>query len=145
MVSWLKRLKRAGWQVEHQIYVDALRRLGCPYAVIGGFAVAYHGHIRATIDLDILVGDIVLAEEAFADLDVDASGLIGDRWTHIPVEDVDFDIFTEIPGVEALDAFADAQNGFLSLDHLIAAKHAAGRYQDLADLEVLQRKEKGRS
>ena len=35
--------------------VDALRDAGVEYAVCGGLAVALHGHVRATRDIDLLV------------------------------------------------------------------------------------------
>ena len=35
--------------------VDALAGAGVQYAVCGGFAVAIHGHVRATRDIDLLI------------------------------------------------------------------------------------------
>src|SRR5258706_9158864 len=32
-----------------------LEELGIPYAVVGGMAISAHGHVRATVDVDILV------------------------------------------------------------------------------------------
>ena len=34
--------------------LGALTRHGCRFVVIGGFAVAYHGHVRATRDVDVV-------------------------------------------------------------------------------------------
>jgi hypothetical protein len=35
--------------------IDALDAAGIPYALCGGLAVALHGHIRATQDIDLLI------------------------------------------------------------------------------------------
>lgn len=36
---------------------DTLDRIGVGYALIGAFALAAHGHARATLDVDLLVAD----------------------------------------------------------------------------------------
>lgn len=38
-----------------QTVLDLLRDVGARYALIGGLAVGYHGHQRATVDVDMLV------------------------------------------------------------------------------------------
>ncbi len=64
----------------------------------------------------------------------------------IGVPPMRIDILTEIDGVEFADAwptrvlvrFADQEVGVLSREHLIQNKCAAGRTQDLADVERLE-------
>jgi hypothetical protein len=60
------------------------------------------------------------------------------------------DILSEIPGVDfdgawerrvedVIDESAGTRANFLSRDHLIAAKIASGRLQDLADVEAIRK------
>jgi hypothetical protein len=38
-------------------FIESINRNGVEYALIGGYAVAYHGWPRATIDIDFFVDD----------------------------------------------------------------------------------------
>lgn len=46
---------------ELQILLDALRRGAVPHALCGGLALAVHGFVRATEDIDLLVEESALA------------------------------------------------------------------------------------
>ncbi len=37
---------------------DALNEGGVRYVVVGGFAVVLHGHVRLTVDLDLVLKEI---------------------------------------------------------------------------------------
>ena len=129
---------------------------GVEHIVVGAHALAAHGYVRATKDLDIWVrpdadnarrtlraliefgaplGDVL--EGDFA-----APGLI----FQIGVPPLRIDILTGIDGVEFPDAWRDRLKTFfagepvavLSVHHLIATKKASGRLQDLADVERLE-------
>lgn len=56
---------------------QALNKLGIDYAVCGGWAMAIHGFLRATIDIDLLVmaKDIDIAFEAARSQGFDIEGL----------------------------------------------------------------------
>ena len=130
------------------------------YLVIGAYAVAIHAQPRATKDLDILVkADPENAKAIFAALaefgaplqgltpaDFEQSG----PFFRMGREPVGVDILTTIPGVEFESAwprrveaiFDDETNlraNFISREDLLAAKRAAGRKQDLADVEAIER------
>jgi hypothetical protein len=129
---------------------------GVEYLVVGAHALAAHGHVRATKDLDLWVrpaGDnaerVLSALRAFGaplhDLtraDLAAPGLI----FQIGVAPLRIDIMTSIDGVEFADAwpvrlltrFADQPTAVLSREHLIKNKRATGRSQDAADVERLE-------
>ena len=129
---------------------------GVEYLVVGAHALAAHGHVRATKDLDIWVRPdpsnaqrVMSALRAFGaplhDLtveDLTQPGLV----FQIGVAPVRVDVVTAITGVEFAEAwasrfetrFADQPAAVLSRDHLIQNKRAAGRKQDLADLEWLE-------
>jgi len=132
---------------------------GVDYLIVGAHAMAAHGHVRATKDLDIWVRPdpsnarrVLAALQAFGaplhDLtaeDLTQPGLV----FQIGVAPIRIDILTEIAGVEFSEAwarrfetrFADQPVGVLSREHMIQSKRALGRKQDLADLEWLESKE----
>jgi hypothetical protein len=129
---------------------------GVEYLIVGAHALAIHGLVRATKDLDIWVrpdlsnaARVIRALQAFGaplhDLteeDLTRPGVI----FQIGVPPVRIDVMTAIAGVEFHDAWtasfqtrvADQRAGVLSREHLIQTKRAAGRRQDLADLEWLE-------
>lgn len=126
------------------------------YLIVGGYALAAHGHVRATKDLDIWVrpsdenAPKVLA--ALMEFGVPLHDLTeGDLATagtvfQIGVPPIRIDVITEIDGVAFESAWpdrVDVQLGdtsvpILSRHHLITNKKASGRLQDLADVERLE-------
>jgi DNA/RNA-binding domain of Phe-tRNA-synthetase-like protein len=134
---------------------------GVEFLVVGGYALAAHGHVRATKDLDVWVRpeppNARKALQALAvfgaplhDLteeDLSSPGLI----FQIGVPPIRIDVITAIDGVDFEDAwrerFATRFGGepvfVLSRRHLIANKKAVGRLQDLADIEELERRKGG--
>lgn len=129
---------------------------GVEYLVVGAHALAAHGHVRATKDLDVWVRPdpenarrVLKALQTFGaplhdltESDLVTLGLI----FQIGVPPVRIDILTAIDGVEFVEAwatrmqtrFADQPVGVLSKELLITNKRAAGRIQDLADIEQLE-------
>jgi hypothetical protein len=130
------------------------------YLVIGAYAVAIHAQPRATKDLDILVkadpenSKAVLA--ALAEFGAPLQGLTSADFAEpgpffrMGREPVGVDILTAIPGVEfdaawsrrVEDVFDEETNlraNFISREDLLAAKRAAGRRQDLADIEAIEK------
>lgn len=126
------------------------------FLVVGAHALAVHGHVRATRDLDVWVRPepenaqhVLRALAAFGaptrELSVDELGRPGLVF-QIGVPPVRIDIITSISGVEFEEAwnarvvtrFSDQEVGALSREHLIRNKRASGRTQDLADLEALE-------
>jgi len=133
----------------------ALNDAGARFLLVGGYALAHHGHPRFTRDLDVWVeaepensARVFTALEAFGaplqDLrrkDLERDGLI----FQIGVAPNRIDIITSIDGV----AFGEAWEGreqtsyggqpvpVIARSHLIANKRASGRPQDLLDLEEL--------
>lgn len=128
------------------------------YLIVGAHALAAHGHVRATEDLDIWVR----SEPANAERVIEALRAFGaplhdlteqDRSTpglifQVGVEPIRIDVLTIIDGVDFAEAwaervnskFADQPVSVLSREHLIKNKLAAARPQDLADVERLKSK-----
>lgn len=126
------------------------------YLVVGAHALAAHGHIRATKDLDVWVRpDPANARRVLKALrnfgaplhELSESDLSEPGITfQIGVEPLRIDILTQIDGVtfdEAWDGrvlatFAGVSVTVLSRAYLIQNKRASGRKQDLADVEWLE-------
>jgi len=140
--------------------LSVLNAHGVKYLVIGAYAVSIHAQPRATKDLDILVkADAENAAAVFAALARFGAPLEGltpadfaepGPFFRMGREPVGVDILTTIPGVEfdeawprRIEAIVDSASGlkasFISREDLIAAKLAAGRPQDLADVDAIRK------
>jgi hypothetical protein len=126
------------------------------YLIVGAHALAVHGHVRATKDLDIWVRP----EEANAhkvllallDFGAPLSGLTAEDLTRketifqIGLPPLRVDVITGIDGVEFGEAwpdrvdtsFAGVPAFVLSRHHLITNKKTSARLQDLADVQQLE-------
>ena len=137
-------------------FLTCLNEAGVEYLLVGGHAVAYHGYVRPTRDMDVWVA----VSEANADRLVQAvkkffggelEGLTRDwfldrenvtRFGAVPNL---IEILLQISGGEFAAAFArrvvvnvSGQTlNLISLDDLKANKRASGRSKDIADLENL--------
>jgi hypothetical protein len=131
------------------------------FMIVGGYAVAIHGRPRATKDLDVWVQPslenahrVLAALAAFGAPagDLSPEGLAtpgtGFMMGRPPTR---IDILTRISGVDFPSAWRHAllmevapgcRCRVISFEDLIANKRAAGRPQDLADADALQRLER---
>ena len=125
------------------------------YLVIGAYAVAAHGHPRATGDIDLWVRPVEAnAERVLRALDQFGAptGALSvhdlcdpDVDIQLGVEPHRIDILTSAEGLRFEDAWPDRIDAeiegvnipVLSREHLIQNKLALGRRQDLADVESL--------
>ena len=125
------------------------------YLVIGAYAMAAHGHPRATGDIDLWVRStstnanrVLEALSAFGAplAKVDREDLqTPDTVFQIGVSPRRIDILTTIEGVDFEEAWSERMTieiegltvPIISREHLIANKRALGRQQDLADIERL--------
>jgi len=127
------------------------------YLVVGGYAVSFHAQPRATKDMDILIGqDEANSEAVFAALREFGAPIAGlspkdltepDNFFRMGTPPVMVDLLPRISGVEFEAAWSrrvtvalneGLSMPFISRDDLLAAKLAAGRPQDLADVEALR-------
>jgi hypothetical protein len=128
------------------------------FLLVGAHALAAHGHVRATQDLDVWVRPtaanaerVLEALRAFGaplhdltEKDLTTPGVV----FQIGVEPIRIDILTLIDGVQFDEAWAermisqygDQSVGVISRGHLIKNKLTVARTQDLADVEALKRK-----
>jgi hypothetical protein len=142
----------------HPDFKDLLCELNAQHAeylVVGAHALAAHGHVRATKDMDVWVRPSRdNAQRVMAALAAYGAPLHGtsiddfagpDFVLQIGVAPIRIDIITSITAVtfdEAWPArlqasFDGTPVGVLSKQHLIQNKSATGRPQDLADVDFL--------
>jgi hypothetical protein len=126
------------------------------YLVVGGHALAHHGFIRATKDIDVYVHPTQENAHRVMDaLDAFGFGKTGlkeedfekpDQIIQLGFPPVRIDLITSINGVSWEQAAGGASQGdyggtpvpFIGRAELIANKKAAGRARDLADAEELE-------
>jgi hypothetical protein len=137
-------------------FIKSLNDSGVRHLVVGGYAVALHGHPRYTKDLDVWIERteenarrVVRALEAFGfgSLGLSADDFLADdQIIQLGYPPVRIDILTSLPGVEFEACYAARVEtpadglpvSFIDLANLRKAKTASGRLQDLADLENLE-------
>lgn len=141
-----------------------LARAAVDFVVVGGVAVAFQGYARATKDLDITyatdaqnlerLGAVLVAAHArlrgvAEDVPFvpDARTLVRTRLLTLDTDDGGLDLLADPPGAPPYAAMRDHADrvdldgivvAVAALDDLLAMKRAAGRPQDLADIEALE-------
>jgi hypothetical protein len=135
-----------------------LHDAGAQFVVVGGHAVAFHGHPRATKDLDVLVRpDPPNAERVYRALaafgapldtfEVSAADFAAyDGLLQIGLPPRRIDILNRASGISFDEAIADSQTfevegraiPVIGLAALLQNKRAAGREQDRADVAALE-------
>ena len=137
-------------------FIESLNANHVRYLIVGGYAVALHGHPRYTKDLDIWVESnrdnakaLILALEQFGMGSlglVEEDFLISDQVVQLGYPPNRIDILSSIPGVEFSECYVrrieisldGVKVSFIDLEGLKQNKKASGRIQDLADLENLE-------
>lgn len=136
-------------------FIALLDKHAVEYMVIGGYAVALHGHPRYTKDIDIWVGrEHGNSRRLLAAIDEFGMGSLGltvsDLQTDASVVQLGLppnriDLITGIADLSFQDAYARHERieidgvsiRYTSKNDLVATKKVAGRLQDLADIEHL--------
>jgi glutathione S-transferase len=137
--------------------LSCLRNESVEFIVVGAFALAVHGHPRATGDIDIWVNStaensrrVLRALSAFgapmSDLAAD-DFTIADVVFQIGVEPLRIDILTSIDGLDFAEAWKNKLSvvvdgigiEVLSKGDLLRNKIAAGRDKDLGDVAWLRK------
>jgi hypothetical protein len=137
-------------------FIESLNDNSVRYLVVGGYAVALHGHPRYTKDIDIWIEMTpenaqrvieALAQFGFGSLGLRAEDFLeADQIIQLGYPPARIDLLTTVPGVEFETCYASRVQveidnvtiNFIDLDNLKRSKRAAGRLQDLADLENLE-------
>lgn len=143
---------------------NALNAAKIPYAIVGGYAVALHGAVRGTVDIDIVIAwthqNLKKAEKALNDiglislLPVDSKSVFHFRDEYIekrnmiawnfydpknPMNQVDIIINYDLKNHHTKTfSTASGKIKILSQKDLIAMKKKAARPQDLEDVKALE-------
>jgi hypothetical protein len=144
--------------------IEVLADARVDFVILGGVAVAAHGHVRATLDLDVCyartpenmerlaralapLGPRLRGAPADLPFVLDAATLRSGLNFTLRTDAGDLDLFGEVAGV---GGYAEASDGathaelfgrrvlVMSLRVLERAKRAAGRAKDLLDLEAIR-------
>jgi predicted nucleotidyltransferase len=145
---------------DYKDLLSAFHAHGVRYLIVGGYAVIFHAQPRFTRDIDLFIkADSANAHATYAALAEFGAPLQGvrpedfaDRGTFFRFErdPRGFDILPDIPGVDfdavwerRVEGVIDGKSGlkahFISAEDLITAKLAAGRPQDLADVDAIRK------
>ncbi len=143
----------------------ALNRTKVRYVIVGGYAVALHGAIRGTLDIDIALrwtkNDLLKTEAALMEiglvsrLPVTALDVFEYREEYIrnrnlvawnfrnpsdPSEQLDVIINFDAKGKRAVyKRLPDTSVPLLNINDLIEMKKASGRPQDIEDIKALEK------
>jgi len=136
-------------------FILLLNDYNVEYIIVGGYAVSFHGYIRATGDIDIWVKPSFLnAEKIISVLQVFGFGSFGlsvhdftkeDNVIQLGYEPVRIDIMTGVSGLnfdvcysrKITTQIGGLYMNYISLSDLKINKAATGRRQDLLDLDNL--------
>lgn len=136
-------------------FVESLNAHRVDYLIVGGYALAAHGHPRQTGDLDVWIRNSgENAERLLCALDQFGFGGLGLAATDFTANDqvvqlgyppFRIELLSSIDGVDFDSAWPEREvvnwNGlaiqFIGLDALKTNKRTSGRPQDLADLAAL--------
>lgn len=146
---------------------SVLNNHGVDYVVIGGHAVNYHGYIRATEDIDIIINktDKLISSLYSALTELEASWISNEidpetkleklvvvdepyirnkhlmmLWTNLGYIDI-FDYIPGFPDVDNQEIFSSSEEldgiKYVSLDWLLKMKEVAKRPKDILDIDNL--------
>jgi hypothetical protein len=142
--------------------LETLGEHGVDYVIIGGIAVQTHGHVRTTVDIDVLprpersnmvrLADALNALDArvlnpgSADLKIDANMLPRVTLWQFATRHGGIDVVHDAPGAPPFDELrrralqvrlGDVQLAVAGRDDLISMKRASARPVDLEDIAAL--------
>ncbi len=137
-------------------FIESLNSANVEYLIVGGYAVAFHGHPRFTADIDFFIAvnpqnaqAVVNAIDqfGFGSLGLTAADFLQpDAIVQIGHPPNRIDLITEISAVAFAEAWPTRVAGsldgvpvnFISRELLLRNKRATGRPKDIADAHNLQ-------
>jgi hypothetical protein len=136
-------------------FIELLNENNVRYLVIGGYAIAFHGHPRYTKDLDLWIWPDknnvekllkVLSDFGFSGFNYKKENFLNpDNIVQLGVPPNRIDLLTDLTGVDFDTCYSsrieitvdDLKITLIDLEKLKKNKKAVGRHQYLADLENL--------
>lgn len=141
---------------DYKEFFQLLNENNVRYLIVGGYAVAFHGHPRYTKDIDVWIWiDSENAKKIIKTLNDFGFGSLGLKESDFLEPEIiiqlgyapnRIDLIMGVPGVDFEESYANRVDeeidgvrlSFIDLENLRKAKRASGRLQDLADLENLE-------
>lgn len=138
-------------------FLRLLNRKKVEYVIVGGYAVAFHGYVRVTKDLDILFRNtsqnILRLKETLTGFGFSVQGLSDIAFSEkgkiirMGVAPVMIELINVISGISFDTVWKNRIKGlygrttvnYLSKHDLLKNKKASGRPQDLADIAELKK------
>ena len=138
-------------------FIELLNAHNVEYLIVGGYALAFHGHPRHTKDIDVWIAANVnnaqkmlqvLRDFGFASLPLTEEDFLeAENIIQLGFPPNRIDILTSIDGVQFSDCIKRAliinidntPIHLIDIEKLIENKMASGRLQDLADVEALKK------
>jgi hypothetical protein len=145
---------------DYKDLLSAFHVHGVKYLIVGGYAVIFHAQPRFTRDIDLFIqADLANARATYAALAEFGAALDGivmedfaerGDFFRFGLDPHGFDILPDIAGVDfqaawerRVEGVIDPESGltafFISAEDLVTAKLAAGRPQDLADVDAIRK------
>lgn len=136
-------------------FIESLNANRVRYLIVGGYAMAAHGHPRYTKDLDVWIEVApqnaervvqALKDFGFGQLDFNASDFLDEGVVvQLGYPPHRIDLLTAATGVRFTDCYArkirlaidGIEADFIDIGGLLENKKATGRLQDQADVEAL--------
>jgi len=135
-------------------FIHALNNNHVEYVLVGSFALAYHGHPRATGDMDVWIrptkqnANAVLKavnDFGFEKVNVTEEDFLSGKIIQLGFPPVRIDIITILDGLQNDEIWGERQKGkfgdldvaYIGREAFVKNKRAIGRHKDLADLELL--------
>lgn len=137
-------------------FIELLNAHNVEYLIVGGYALAFHGHPRYTKDIDVWIAANpenskkmlnVLKDFGFASLSLSQQDFLEqENIIQLGFPPNRIDILTSVDGIQFTDSISTSSvidvDGIaihlIGIHKLIENKIASGRLQDLADVEKLQ-------
>ena len=138
-------------------FVAALSNKNVEYVIVGSFALAFHGHPRATGDIDFWIRPTAsnakaliraLVDFGFGGLDITEEDVVSGKIIQLGFPPVRIDIITIIDGLVPDEIWDTKEKGklgphdvfYLGRQAFIKNKRTMRRHKDLAELELLGEK-----
>ncbi len=137
-------------------FLRLLRETNVEYVIVGGYAVAFHGYVRVTKDLDIFfrnsTDNICRLKQALNKFGFSTDNLVDVAFSEegkiirMGASPVMIELINAVSGLSFDDIWKNRVTGeygavtvfYISIKDLLINKHASGCPQDIADCEELQ-------
>jgi len=135
-------------------FIAALNKNKVEYVIIGSFALAFHGCLRATGDIGFWILPTpqntkallnALNDFGFQELEISEDDLLSGKIIQLGYPPVRIDLVMTLDGLTQEEIWKSRETGkfgdhnvfYLGRDAFVRNKQVLGRHKDLADLELL--------